>query len=91
MNTRPRLALIILILVALLLVPSGSSALAAAKPVSFGGLHLGRYHALVIGNNNYQHLNKLKTAANDAEAVANVLRHDYGFDVTLQVNATVCQ
>ena len=87
-KTRPRLALIILILVALLLVPSGSSALAAAKSVSFGGLHLGRYHALVIGNNNYQHLNKLKTAANDAEAVANVLRHDYGFDVTLQVNTT---
>ena len=61
---------------------------AAAKAISFAGLHLGRYHALVIGNNEYVHLNKLETAATDAGAVASVLRLDYGFDVTLLINST---
>ena len=80
--------LAVLVFALLLVVGSGSTVLAAAKPISFGGLHLGRYHALVIGNNNYQHLNKLETAVNDAGAVANILRHDYGFDVTLLINTT---
>ena len=64
------------------------AALAAAKQISFAGTHLGRYHALVIGNNEYAHLNNLETATNDAGAVASVLRHDYGFDVTLLINTT---
>ena len=45
------------------------------------------YHALIIGNNNYQYLPKLRTAANDARSIAQVLRDDYGFEVTLLLNA----
>jgi len=53
----------------------------------------GKYRALVIGNNNYDDPEKLwpslKTAVADAEAVANILRTDYGFaEITLLKNAT---
>ncbi len=47
----------------------------------------GRYHALVIGNNDYAHLPKLKTAINDATAVAKLFEGKYGFNVTLLLNA----
>ena len=48
----------------------------------------GRYHALIIGNNDYRHLPKLETAVNDATATADLLRAKYGFTVTLLHNAT---
>lgn len=46
-----------------------------------------RYHALVIGINDYaaangQGWNKLSTARNDAQSLAEVLRQQYGFEVT---------
>jgi formylglycine-generating enzyme required for sulfatase activity/uncharacterized caspase-like protein len=50
-------------------------------------LDYGNYHALVIGNNAYQHLKPLKTAVADAEAVAQIRREKYGFQVTLLRNA----
>ena len=37
------------------------------------------YYALVIGNNSYRNLPKLKTAVNDAREVERVLREKYGF------------
>lgn len=52
------------------------------------GIEFGRYHALVIGNNEYRHLPKLETAVNDATATADLLRAKYGFAVTLLHNAT---
>ena len=51
-------------------------------------MDFGRYHALVIGANDYRNLPKLKTAVNDASAVADVLRQRYGFTVTLLLNPT---
>ena len=51
-------------------------------------IRFGNYHALVIGNNDYAFITDLKTAANDAQAVAEILRRDYEFDVNLLVNAT---
>ena len=53
----------------------------AALDVDFG-----RYHALVIGINDYKNLPRLETAVNDATAVADVLRQKYGFEVTLLLN-----
>lgn len=50
--------------------------------------NLGRFFALVIGNSRYEHLPPVATAENDARAMAAVLRDQYGFDVTLLVNAT---
>ncbi len=49
---------------------------------------LGQYHALVIGNNTYAHLPSLKTAVNDANALARALETDYGFKLKVLKNAT---
>ncbi len=51
-------------------------------------IEFGRYHALIIGNNQYRHLPKLATAVDDAEAVATLLQENYGFRVTKLLNAT---
>jgi hypothetical protein len=48
---------------------------------------LGTYHALVIGNNDYRLLRPLRTAVFDAQEVAKVLQEQYGFSVTLLLNA----
>lgn len=48
----------------------------------------GRYHALVIGNQNYKYLSKLNTPRNDAREVAQILRDKYGFKVELLLDAT---
>ncbi len=50
-----------------------------SKPLK---LTTGRYYALVIGINRYRHIPRLKTAVNDARTVANVLKNQYGFQVT---------
>ena len=48
----------------------------------------GRYHALIIGNNNYDHLTDLNMAVADAEAVAKVLKNRYGFEIETLIDAT---
>lgn len=48
----------------------------------------GKFHALVIGNNDYKNLKKLETASNDAFEVSEVLKKDYGFSVTYLPDAT---
>ncbi|XCN74950.1 MAG: caspase family protein [Candidatus Electrothrix aestuarii] len=63
----------VLLLIALTVLPA-----AAQAQESFG-----RFHALVIGNQNYRYLTKLKTPKADAEAVAKVLQDQYGFTVDL--------
>ncbi len=70
------------IVIAIAVLVLAQSALAA------GDIEFGRYHALVIGNNDYQNLPKLETAVGDAEAVAQVLKQNYGFEVRLMRNAT---
>jgi uncharacterized caspase-like protein len=47
----------------------------------------GRYHALLIGNSDYQHLPKLDTPVRDVEDIANVLSTSYHFTVTKLINA----
>jgi len=51
-------------------------------------INFGRYHAIVIGNNNYRALPKLNTAVNDARVVAQLLEKSYNYNVTLLENAT---
>jgi hypothetical protein len=51
--------------------------------IEFGG-----YHALVIGNNGYRHLPKLRTAIGDAMAVSQLLSQRYDFEVTTLTDAT---
>jgi TPR repeat protein len=52
---------------------------------------VGPYYALVIGNNNYQQLNKLKTAVNDARDVAQILQDRFGFETKVLYDATRSQ
>ena len=47
----------------------------------------GKYHALIIGNNKYEHLPELHTAINDATEIDRLLREKYGFTTTLLVDA----
>ncbi|MBN7794999.1 caspase family protein [Parahaliea mediterranea] len=49
---------------------------------------LGNYHALVIGNNDYQHMSTLVTAVNDARETERLLRDKYRFKTTLLLNAS---
>lgn len=76
------------------LLPQASGASVAAAPVATGelprGVKLGRYHALVIGNNAYRDpaFPTLQSAANDANAVADVLRRRYGYQVELVLNGS---
>jgi hypothetical protein len=48
----------------------------------------GRYHALVIGNDAYSDFPSLRTARNDAGAIALLLERRYGFAVELLTDAT---
>jgi len=60
---------------------------AAPQAQSRGGqVDFGRYHALIIGANDYRKMPKLKSAVNDASAVAETLRRDYGFQIELLLN-----
>lgn len=52
------------------------------------GVEIGKFYALVIGNQNYQHLPDLDTSLNDAGAVAEVLRDKFGFQVSLLKDVT---
>ena len=70
------------------------AAAAPAKPIDptalarvVKGLDFGRYYALVIGDQNYQSLEKLKTPRADVERVARVLKEKYGFTVQVLEDA----
>jgi uncharacterized caspase-like protein len=54
-----------------------------ATPLEVAGLKLGRYYALIIGNQNYRRIESLKTPVSDAQRAATILRQKYGFSVTV--------
>jgi peptidoglycan hydrolase-like protein with peptidoglycan-binding domain len=62
----------------------------AAPAISpeLAAIDYGHYYAVVIGNNNYKKLPKLKTAVEDAKAVAATLEQEYGFTVSLLTDAS---
>jgi len=60
----------------------------AAPPLSTAGLHLGKFHALIIGNDDYKALPRLKTPVNDARSVARLLHDRYGYTTHVLINAT---
>lgn len=51
------------------------------------GVRLGKYFALVVGNDSYAAYPELHSAADDAKAIADVLQARYGYKVTLLTNA----
>lgn len=67
---------------------SSSTAAVATRPVP-RGVELGRYHAIVIGNNAYNGgYTPLTSAVSDADKVASVLQRKYGFEVRTVRNGT---
>ena len=72
-----------------LLLPSNVAAAStgATRRAVPSGVQLGRFHAVVIGNNQYVDYPALASAANDADKVADVLSRRYGFATTLLKNA----
>lgn len=64
-----------------------ASTSANAPPMlSVDGARFGRYYALVVGVQNYDHIAPLTTPIADAEAIADVLQRRYGFQTTLLRN-----
>jgi len=64
--------------------PSAADELAQIlKQVDFG-----TYHALVIGNTGYKHIEKLVSPKADANAISKLLRDEFGFKVTTIMDAT---
>ena len=51
-------------------------------------IKLGNFYALVIGNDDYKNIPKLKSAIVDAKAVGTLLEKEYGFRVTPLFNAS---
>jgi hypothetical protein len=51
-------------------------------------VEFGTYHALIIGIDDYEHLNPLQTAVNDAEAIREVLTEQFDFQVRYLPNPT---
>jgi hypothetical protein len=45
-----------------------------------------KYYALIIGNNNYDNLENLDNAVNDAKDLEKVLKEKYGFETTLMID-----
>ena len=63
--------------------PEGNTAATGASLRQVAGLGLGRYYALVIGNQNYRRIEPLATPIADARRAARVLERAYGFTVTV--------
>ncbi len=59
-----------------------------ANSALYPAVDFGRFYALIIGNNQYEHLSTLQTSANDAKAVEQVLRTRYGYKTKLLINAS---
>ena len=53
-----------------------------------GQVDFGKYHALIIGNNQYKHFPNLISASYDAQQTADLLRDKYGFQTTVLMDAT---
>jgi len=47
------------------------------------GQNIGRFYALIIGNQDYRNIDRLQTPRNDASRAARILKDKYGFNVQL--------
>ncbi|MEO8011436.1 MAG: caspase family protein [Dokdonella sp.] len=59
----------------------------SANVLASQGVKFGRYHALIIGVQNYTSYDPLKTPIDDAKAIAEVLETRYGFRTTTLLDA----
>ncbi len=56
-----------------------TNVIATRTTAKIPNINFGNYYALIIGNNDYASLPKLKTPVNDATAIAQVLKQKYAF------------
>lgn len=66
---------------------NGNPNTAPASQRTPAGVKLGRYHALVIGNNDYSGYPKLASAISDSQRIGSLLKQKYGFQTTVLNNA----
>ncbi len=62
--------------------------LASADNLVLEDVKFGRYFALIIGNQDYQYLDDLRSPLNDAKRLQQVLENKYGFSTLMVPNAT---
>lgn len=67
--------------------PAAAPGAGVARPLP-RGVKLGRYHALVIGNDDYTNYPDLLSAGADARRVGSVLKSRYGFETRVVVDAS---
>lgn len=68
--------------------PDMITAKPASSTTNFSDIRFGKYYALIIGNNAYKRLPKLKSAIYDAESVSETLKNKYGFETEVLIDAT---
>jgi uncharacterized caspase-like protein len=54
-----------------------------APDINKGNLQFGKYYALIIANQEYEHIGSLKTPHTDAKRAKQILEDKYGFQVTM--------
>lgn len=55
----------------------------SAQSMKKGDLQFGKYYALIIANQQYEHIDSLKTPHADAKRAKKILEEKYGFQVTM--------
>jgi len=55
----------------------------SAQSMNKGNLQFGKYYALIIANQEYEHIDSLKTPHTDAKRAKKILEEKYGFQVTM--------
>ncbi len=70
-----------------LITTSTSTSSSPAAQDKYPDIQFGRYHAIIIGNNQYDELSDLRTAEADAQMIDKLLREQYGFSTQLLINA----
>lgn len=69
-----------------------TAAVGTAPDIKKGSLQFGKYYALIIANQQYDHIESLKTPHADAKRAKQILEEKYGFQVTMVLdgnNSTV--
>lgn len=61
--------------------------LGAAEKRALGDMNFGKYYALIIANQNYDQIDNLVTPHSDALRAKNILEQQYGFKVTVVLDA----
>ncbi|MDZ7924640.1 MAG: caspase family protein [Marinagarivorans sp.] len=67
---------------------TGPAAIDMGEPVVVKDINFGRYYALIIGNQNYEYLDDLRSPIQDAKRLQAVLEQRYGFKTRFLENAT---